>query len=202
MLGLSTFISRPRAYPYWMLTRNKHKPSGKIWIEFQGKPLLGKGGAEILKEIEAEQSLSKAAAKLGMSYRYVWNYVQEINHALGEAVVETYKGGKAGGGGAKLTATGKSLLEEYTRLEGYLSEFLADAKDAEVKRVKLSARNNLKGKVIAVEKGVITAKVKIEVKVPATVTAVITKEAVEDLDLKVGDEVVAIVKSTEVMVGK
>jgi molybdate transport system regulatory protein len=185
-----------------MLTRNKHKPSGKIWIEFQGKPLLGKGGAEILKEIEAEQSLSKAAAKLGMSYRYVWNYVQEIHHALGETVVETYKGGKAGGGGAKLTVTGKSLLEEYTRLEGYLSEFLADPKNAEVKRVKLSARNNLKGKVIAVEKGVITAKVKIEVKVPATITAVITKEAVEDLELKVGDEVVAIVKSTEVIVGK
>jgi molybdopterin-binding protein len=68
--------------------------------------------------------------------------------------------------------------------------------------VKLSARNNLKGKVVAVEKGVITAKVKIEIKVPATVTAVITKEAVEDLDLKVGDEVVAIIKSTEVIVGK
>jgi molybdopterin-binding protein len=34
------------------------------------------------------------------------------------------------------------------------------------------------------------------------VTAVITKEAVEDLDLKVGDEVVAIVKSTEVIIGK
>ncbi len=186
-----------------MLTPNeKHKPSGKIWIEYQGKPLLGKGGAEILKEIDAQQSLSKAAEKLDMSYRYVWNYVQEIHTALGEAVVETYKGGKSGGGGAKLTETGRTLLEEYTRLEGCLSEFLADAKNAGVKNVKLSARNNLKGKVIAVEKGIITAKVKIEIKVPATVTAVITKDAVEDLDLKVGDEVVAIVKSTEVIVGK
>ena len=185
-----------------MLTHKKHKPSGKIWIEYRGNPILGKGGAEILKEIEAQQSLSKAAEKLGMSYRYVWNYIQKIRSALGETVVETYKGGKSGGGGAKLTATGKSLLEEYTRLEGYLSEFLADADHPEVKSVKLSARNNLKGKVIAVEKGVITAKVKIEIKVPATVTAVITKEAVEDLDLKIGDEVVAIVKSTEVIIGK
>jgi molybdopterin-binding protein len=83
-----------------------------------------------------------------------------------------------------------------------LSEFLSDAKNVGVKNVKLSARNNFKGKVIAVEKGVITAKVKIEVKLPATITAVITKEAVEDLDLKIGDEVVAIIKSTEVMVGK
>ena len=185
-----------------MLTQKNHKPSAKVWIEYKGNPILGKGGAEILKEIEAQQSLSKAAEKLCMSYRYVWNYIQKIHLALGESVVETHKGGKSGGGGAKLTATGKSLLEEYTQLEDYLSEILSDPKLSEVKSVKLSARNILKGKVVAVEKGVITAKVKIEVKVPATVTAVITKDAVEDLDLKVGDEVVAIIKSTEVMVGK
>jgi molybdopterin-binding protein len=68
--------------------------------------------------------------------------------------------------------------------------------------LKLSARNQLKGKIVAVEKGVITAKVTVEVKMPVTVTAVITKDAVEELDLKVGDEVTAIVKSTEVMIAK
>jgi molybdopterin-binding protein len=68
--------------------------------------------------------------------------------------------------------------------------------------VKLSARNQLTGKVVAVEKGVITAKVTVEVMVPATVTAVITKESVEELDIKVGDEVAAIVKSTEIMIAK
>ena len=185
-----------------MLTQKTHKPSAKIWIEHKGKPIIGKGGAEILREIEAQQSLSKAAEKLGMSYRYVWNYIQEIHRTLGENVLETYKGGKSGGGGAKLTATGKNLLAEYTRLEGCLGKFLANQNQREVKTVKLSARNNLKGKVVAVEKGIITAKVKIEVTAPVTVTAVITKEAVEDLNLKVGDEVVAIVKSTEVMIGK
>ncbi len=68
--------------------------------------------------------------------------------------------------------------------------------------MKLSARNQLTGKVVAVEKGVITAKVTVEVMVPATVTAVITKESVEELDIKVGDEVAAIVKSTEIMIAK
>ena len=68
--------------------------------------------------------------------------------------------------------------------------------------MKLSARNQFKGKVVSVEKGVITAKVKIEVEMPVTVTAVITKDSTEELDLKVGDEVVAIVKSTEVMIAK
>jgi molybdate transport system regulatory protein len=185
-----------------MLTQKEHKPSGKIWIEHQGKPIVGKGGAEILREIDAQQSLSKAAEKLGMSYRYVWNYVQKIHRALGETVVETYKGGKTGGGGARLTDVGRALLDEYVRLEGCLGEFLACTNNVEVKRLKLSARNQLKGKIVSVEKGVITAKVKVEIKMPVTVTAVITKEAVEDLGLKVGDEVTAIVKSTEIIIGK
>jgi molybdopterin-binding protein len=68
--------------------------------------------------------------------------------------------------------------------------------------MKLSARNQFKGKIVSVEKGVITAKVKIEVEMPVTVTAVITKDSTDELDLKVGDEVVAIVKSTEVMIAK
>ena len=185
-----------------MLTQKEHQPSGKICIEHQGKPILGKGGAEILREIEAQQSLTKAAEKLGMSYRYVWNYVQKIHKALGETVVETYKGGKTGGGGAKLTVVGKALLDEYMRLEGCLGEFLACTSTLGVMGLKLSARNQLKGKIVSVEKGVITAKVKVEIKVPAIVTAVITKEAAEDLGLKVGDEVEAIVKSTEIIIGK
>jgi molybdate transport system regulatory protein len=196
------FINIVRLNVSGMLTQKEHKPSGKIWIEYNGKPILGKGGAEILKEIDVQQSLTKAAEKLEMSYRYVWNYVQKIHKALGQKVVETYKGGKTGGGGARLTDVGKGLLDEYVRLEGCLGEFLACTNNVEVKRMKLSARNQLKGKVLSVEKGIITAKVKVEIKVPATITSVITKEAVEDLDLKVGDEVEVVVKSTEVMIRK
>jgi molybdopterin-binding protein len=71
-----------------------------------------------------------------------------------------------------------------------------------VKPVKISARNQFKGKVVAVEEGLITAKVKIEVQMPVTVTAVITKESVDELGIRVGDEVVAIIKSTEIMIAK
>jgi molybdate transport system regulatory protein len=185
-----------------MLTNKKHTLSCKAWLEFKGKPLIGKGGAEILETIGKENSISKAAESLGMSYRYVWNYIQEIQSAMEEQIVETYKGGKSGGGGAKLTNLGKSLLGEYKQAEIYLDKVLSSPGFLEVKSLKLSARNQFKGKVLAVEKGVITAKVKVEVKIPVTVTAVITKEAVDELDIKVGDEVTAIVKSTEIMIAK
>lgn len=179
-----------------------HKLSCKIWLEHKGKPLIGKGGAEILEEVEKEKSISKAAENLKMSYRYVWNYLREIQAALGAPIVETYKGGKSGGGGANLTELGKGLLVEYRVAESYLGKVLDSQGKLEVTGLKLSARNRFKGKIVSVEKGVITAKVKVEVKVPVTVTAVITKDAVEDLDLKVGDEVEAIVKSTEVIIAK
>jgi molybdate transport system regulatory protein len=185
-----------------MLTDKKHKLSCKVWIEYKDKPLIGKGGAQILEAIDRENSISKAAETLGMSYRYVWNYIQDIQKTMEEPIVETFKGGKSGGGGAKLTDLGRSLLGEYKQVESYLSKVLSGSAGLEVKGMKLSARNRFKGKVVAVEKGVITAKVKVEVKTPITVTAVITKEAVEDLDIKVGDEVEAIVKSTEVLIAK
>jgi molybdate transport system regulatory protein len=185
-----------------MHSPDKHKPSGKVWIEYRGKPLVGKGGAEILRSIKGEESISGAAKKLGMSYRYVWGYIRNIEKALGEPVLETFRGGKSGGGGARLTECGESLLDEYERLENYLDAFLTDRGYGEVKNLKISARNRLKGKVVSVEKDGITAKVKVDITAPSTVTAVITKEAVEDLNIKVGDIVEAIVKATEVMIAK
>jgi molybdate transport system regulatory protein len=185
-----------------MFAHHKHKPSGKIWIEYKGKPLLGKGGAEILEEIRREESISGAAKKLGMSYRYVWSYLQKIEKTLEEPVVVRFRGGKFGGGGAKLTELGRSLLTEYKRLEGCLGEVLSVENYLEVRMLKISARNRLKGKVVAVEKDGLMAKIKVEITTPASVTALISKEAAEDLGIKVGDQVEAVVKATEVMIAK
>ncbi|MEM3793830.1 MAG: TOBE domain-containing protein, partial [Candidatus Bathyarchaeia archaeon] len=68
--------------------------------------------------------------------------------------------------------------------------------------LKISARNRLKGVVKSVEKGEVVAKVKLEIKAPAVITALISTEAVEDLDIKVNDEVEAVIKATEVMIAK
>ena len=67
--------------------------------------------------------------------------------------------------------------------------------------MKLSARNVLKGKVVDVKKGVTTANVKIDVG-GAIVTSTITLEAAKELKLKPGDRAVAIIKASDVMVGK
>ena len=68
--------------------------------------------------------------------------------------------------------------------------------------MQLSARNQLEGKIVSVEKGAVMANVKIEVTNPDVITAVITKESAEKLGLTEGDDVCAIIKSTEVIIGK
>jgi len=55
---------------------------------------------------------------------------------------------------------------------------------------------------VEVVPGVTTARVKIAVAGGATITASITMEAVKDLDLKAGDDASAIIKASDVIVGK
>ena len=186
----------------FMLSDNKHKVLCKLWLEYNGQPLIGKGGAKILETIKEVESISKAAKKAEMSYRYVWNYLAKLEKNLGEPVVKTFKGGSKGGGGAILTKLGITLLSEYNRAECYMGELMGDETNWEDVGLKISARNKLSGTVESVEKGIITAKVKIKIDAPAVITAIISKEAIEELDVKAGDSIEAVIKATEVMVAK
>jgi molybdopterin-binding protein len=66
--------------------------------------------------------------------------------------------------------------------------------------MKLSARNQIKGTVTEVKKGATTAHVRVEIAPGSIITASITNEAVEELGLKKGDAVLAIVKASDVMI--
>ena len=68
--------------------------------------------------------------------------------------------------------------------------------------MKLSARNQLAGKVVAVTKGQTTAHVQIDLGHGVIITSSITNEAVDDLGLKVGDQATAVIKASDVLVGK
>ena len=68
--------------------------------------------------------------------------------------------------------------------------------------MKLSARNQLEGVISEIRKGAVTSLVKIAVRNPAIVSATITNEAVVELGLRVGAQAVAIIKASDVVVGK
>jgi molybdopterin-binding protein len=68
--------------------------------------------------------------------------------------------------------------------------------------MKLSARNQLKGKIVDLTKGATTSHVRVDLGHGIIVTASITNEAVTDLGLKTGDEAWAVIKASDVMIGK
>ena len=178
------------------------KVAWRVWLEKDGEHLLGKGGAEILSAIKKYGSISRAAERLGMSYRYVWNYLKKMEEVLGQKVVDTRRGG-AGGGKAELTEFGEVILRQYRRIEKYIEEVGRDYDSFwEAIGLKISARNRIEGVVKSVEIDGIAAKVEIEVSQPCVIKAVITKEAAEELELKKGDRVYAVIKATEVMVAR
>ena len=68
--------------------------------------------------------------------------------------------------------------------------------------MKLSARNQIKGKVVSVQKGQTTGHVRIDIGGGVIVTSSITNEAIDDLALAVGDAATAVIKASDVMVAK
>jgi len=66
--------------------------------------------------------------------------------------------------------------------------------------MKLSARNQLKGKIVEVKKGTTNAHVRIDIG-GQSITAAITNDSVDELKLEKGRTAYAIIKATSVMVG-
>ena len=68
--------------------------------------------------------------------------------------------------------------------------------------MKLSARNQLAGKLVTVVKGQTTAHIRGDIGGGKIVTSSITNEAVDELGLQEGDDVTVIIKASDVMIGK
>lgn len=87
----------------------------KIWVEIFGRPILGPGRQDLLRVIDEQGSISKAARILGITYRKAWGQIQFMEKELGLALVSKKTGG-IGGGGAILTPEARELLAKYRQL--------------------------------------------------------------------------------------
>ena len=67
--------------------------------------------------------------------------------------------------------------------------------------MKISARNQLKGKVVQFTAGAVNAEVVIEIEGGQQISSIITKTSAENLGIEVGKEVYAIIKASEVIIG-
>jgi molybdate transport system regulatory protein len=86
---------------------------------------MGPGKADLLDAIALHGSISAAGRALGMSYRRTWLLVDTMNRCWREPLVETAAGGSHGGG-ARLTALGREVLDRYRDLQRRLDEVARD----------------------------------------------------------------------------
>ncbi|NMM48305.1 winged helix-turn-helix domain-containing protein [Marinigracilibium pacificum] len=97
----------------------------KCWIEEDNERFFGPGPNQLLKGIQSEGSLSKAAGLMNMSYKKAWEIVQRLNHHSKQPLVILKKGGPHGGG-AEITPYGIKVMLEYDKLQKKINDLLIE----------------------------------------------------------------------------
>lgn len=184
--------------------------SSNLTLELLNQPFLLEKRIDLLFAIEKCGSISKAAKEVPISYKKAWEAVDCMNNLSSRPVVHTETGGK-GGGGTTLTEYGKNLLKTYLTLKKEQKKFLENLKnmtDIDTGTLKtigrlsmqISARNQLSGIIEEINKDKVNAEIYLKLKSGHTLISNITKNAIDNLNLKIGDEVTAIFKSNSVLI--
>jgi molybdate transport system regulatory protein len=161
---------------------------------------------ELLQAIDAHGSISAAAKQQGISYRSAWDAVDQMNNLWERPLVAKQPGG-AHGGGTRLTAEGRRLIEsfkllqeEYRRFTESLSHNLSNLEQFQhiYRRfaMRTSARNQFQGRVDTISTGPVNSEVSLAINEKDHITAIITSESVEQLGLSLGSEAYALIKSS------
>jgi len=170
------------------------KPRFKVWFETEKGYAFGPGTFSLLKAIETKSSLSLAAVSLGMSYRYAWGLVKKVEEGIGAPILETFKGGSHGGGGAALTEKGRWLLEEYSRIAEAFSRLSEEYRQQRGNEAPISPRRRLMGQVLSTRRSGEEVEVDVKLDVEGTIALRLKPKVVEELRLAEGDRVVATVE--------
>jgi molybdate transport system regulatory protein len=164
---------------------------------------------DLLAALALTGSLQKAARTAGYSYKGAWLVLDAAGALTHVPLIETATGGH-GGGGTRLTPEGQALLAAWRGLQLRLDRFLTDQEAwlndqpglaALLKRMsmKTSARNQFLGHITDVHAGPSTTTVRLALAGGQQVTASLTTQAAQELGVKTGQEALALVKSSEVV---
>jgi molybdate transport system regulatory protein len=188
--------------------------TGSVIVDSPLGSFLGDTRIRLLEAIALHGSITRAAKEVPLSYKAAWEAVEAINNLSPQPVVERSAGGRDGGGTA-LTVYGQRLIAFYRALEAEHQLALqrlgvamhgGSASSVEefrqlVKRMsmKISARNQFSGPITALREGAVNFEVRLRIDDANELVANITKESAETLGLSIGKEVLALVKSSSVL---
>ena len=182
--------------------------SGTLRLDMNQQRFVGHGRIDLLRRIGEMGSISQAARSMGMSYKQAWDAVDAMNNLSAQPLVRRQAGGRHGGG-TELTDEGRQLIlvyeaaeQEHRRFLARLSQSIQDFDHFHsllgAMRMKVSARNNLRGLVSAITPGAVNAEVTLDIK-GTPLVAIITNESLQSLGLEVGVEAFALIKASFVI---
>ena len=101
-----------------------------LYLNADGRRVFGRDGAEILEALEEYGSITAAAKKLEISYKFTWNCLLRMTRSLHQPVVVTRRGTTQharsnGGGGTTLTPIARVLLKEFRETERFMQQTLS-----------------------------------------------------------------------------
>lgn len=183
--------------------------SSNLTLELFNQPFLLEKRIELLLAIKHTGSINKAAKEVPMSYKSAWEAVEAMNNLSIHPIVDRETGG-AGGGGTTLTEYGENLLKTYFLLKEEQRKFIenlnriTDLNTGSLKTIRrlsmqISARNQIIGIVEKISLGAVNAEIQLKLKSANSIVSIITNTATENLELNIGDEVIAVIKSSNVL---
>lgn len=197
-----------------MSDKTHHKLLGRISMETEVGAFLGATRIRLLEAIAVHGSISQAAKAVPLSYKAAWDAVDAMNNLADEPLVMRATGGK-NGGGTQLTDYGRRMVAMYRAVEDEYQKAIArltagmDAAGSESMQdfqklmrrmaVKASARNQFVGPVSALREGAVNFEVCLRLDAHNEIVAIITRESAENLELRIGMEVQALVKAQAII---
>lgn len=209
-------------------TREPRPPSrlrGRLSLDAPGGAFVGERRVRLLEAIAEQGSITRAAAAVPLSYKAAWDALEAMNNLSPNPLVERSTGGRQGGG-TRLTDAGRELVAMYRAVEGEqqasldrLGSFVPGKRratrgagapigsDAQAMRallrrmaVRTSARNQFVGTVTRLRAGKVGVEVTLELDAQTSIVAGVTRDSADALGLRLGAAVLAIVKSSSVLI--
>jgi len=178
-----------------------------LGLRREGRPTVGRDRIELLEAVGAHGSISKAAKAVGLSYKAAWDALNAVNNLLPRPAVLGQTGGRQGGG-AVVTEDGLALIASFRLMEKRLekvAQMLAGDESGDSFSLlwslgmKTTARNAFRCTVTEIRHGSVNCEVIMRLSAHNELTAIVTEESVAELNIEIGREVTALVKSSFVM---
>lgn len=191
------------------MSNSRTRLQGDLSLLGEGKQSFARAQIQLLQAIDSCGSITAAAKQVGISYKTAWDRIDAMNNMSTQPLVTRATGG-AKGGGTSLTDLGKQIIQGFLALqeehEAYISRVgnrlnsLTDvANFIRLGSLRTTCRNQFSGVISAIEKGAANCIVAIKLAGEQTLLAVVSEEGRSWAKLKKGERVIALVKSSWVM---